>query len=272
MLTGSVPWYTRVLGYKRKKHRDIAAQDFLENCRQVGGRLRDGLVSALREHISIGEAAARLESALQLPLLLIENRNQVRILRPLFDAHCLAMVQAVGACHIDEHIDPSHQETVMEWMVHRLIAAEDVGEANVGHAPSPRRPSGGHISWAPGSFVGGLTSPQHHLFTRYMWKYSPISALAMLLCSTRILSPDCGVRRLLWAEESLGNGLTAKNLVGYAPVTEEDVDEWDQDVEIFDPDKVLSQIPPQCLARCISLIADVDPFWPSYCARYRLTY
>ena len=48
MLTGPVPWYTRVLGYKRKKHRDIAAQDFLENCRQAGGELSpkvgDGLI------------------------------------------------------------------------------------------------------------------------------------------------------------------------------------------------------------------------------------
>jgi hypothetical protein len=51
------------------------------------------------------------------------------------------MVQAVGACHISENIDPDHQEKVMEWMVHRLIAVGDVGEANVGNAPSPCSPS-----------------------------------------------------------------------------------------------------------------------------------
>ena len=77
---------------------------------------------------------------------------------------------------------------------------------------------------------------------------------------------------MLWAEKSIGKGLIARSLAGYASVTEEDVDEWDEDIEIFDPDQVLSQVPPQCVARCISLIAEVDPFWPSYCARFRLTY
>ncbi len=273
MTHASLPWHRRILGIKYKRHRDLAARDFLDHCSREAARLTAELVGVLRDNDADDAISDRLDAALELPLLLVCGTEPPRTLRPLFEAHCLAIAHAAGYAAIGEHIDPPHQETALKWSVPWMIAADDVGEENIGHAPSPRTASGGHVSWSPGILVGGIPSPQHELWQRYGRLHRAEAALAMLLCATHVLRPDRGVRRILWTVVDEHDGIRSMNVAGYEKVSEEEVDEWDQDIEIFDPDLLLSStLSAPCIRDCVSAIEDVNPFWPSFSRRFQVTY
>lgn len=268
-----LPWHRRIFGLKFKRDRDLAARDFLDHCLQEAMRLKDKLVRILKDHNPDSEIPRRLDSALGLPLLLVHGSAPSRTLRPLFDAHCLAILQAAGLGAMRDSIDPSHQITAMEWSVPWMIAADDVGKENIGHAPSPRTASGGRISWAPGTLVGGIPSPQYALQRRYRRFKSGVEALAMLLCATHMLRPDRGVRRILWTVVEEHDGIRSMSIAGYEKVGEEEVDEWDGDIEIFDPGILLSsELTKACVKDCLSVIGAVDGFWPTFSQRFKLTY
>lgn len=273
MTHAPLPWHRRILGLKYKRHRDLAARDFLDHCGREATRLKGKLVGVLRDHDPGGAIQRRLDSALVLPLLLVHGAAQPRVLRPLFDAHCLAIGHAAGRNAMDGCVEPYHQARVLERSVPWMIAADDVGEENIGHTPSPRTASGCHISWAPGTLVGGIPSPQYELRRRYGRVKSDAEALAILLCATHVLRPDRGVRRILWSVVGDHDGIRSMNIAGYGKVSEEEVDEWDEDIEIFDPDLLLSSsLSASCTRDCVSAIEDLDPFWPSFGRRFQVTY
>lgn len=128
-----LPWHRRILGAKYKCHRDLAARDFFDHCLREATRLKDELVSVLRDHNPDGEIPRRLEAALGLPLLLVHGAAQPRVLHPLFDAHCLAVAHAAGRNAMRDCVDPlgASSEGVfaaLEWRKLRLRQGRQVEE------------------------------------------------------------------------------------------------------------------------------------------------
>jgi hypothetical protein len=52
----------------------------------------------------------------------------------------------------------------------------------------------------------------------------------------------------------------------------EAMDEWAEDLEIFDADAALSESPAEIVRGLLAAIELVDPFWPGYCRKNKLTY
>lgn len=88
------------------------------------------------------------------------------------------MTTAVGLKAMSKHLC----SYFTEWMVSELIVEEDVGKENVGHAPNPRPSPGVHYTYVPGTFVGGIPSPQWELTKRYRRLHTGMERLVSFSC------------------------------------------------------------------------------------------
>jgi hypothetical protein len=259
-------------------HRDLAAREFLAHCRAEAARLKQSVLPPLRAYCDGRDGRPSFDTVASLPLVRHGGGGFDQASRTLLDAHCYAIAAAAGLDAIDGNIDPAHQSEVMEWQAYELVAGEDVGEANVGHCPSPWPEPGIHVCWAPGSFVGGMPSPQLKLTKRYRRLHTPAERLTLFLLALRVHLPGNGVGRAIYERVDPGNGVGAKhgivamNRVGIARMEPEAMDEWAEDLEIFDADAALSESPAEIVRVLLAAIEGVDPFWPRYCRHVRLTY
>lgn len=185
------------------------------------------------------------------------------------DLHCDAIATAIGLQAIRGNIDPMSQEGVVEWEVHRLIVASDVGEENVGRARSPWPNAEMHVLWQPGSFEGGLSSEQQRLVRRYEGKQAARDKLVLLLISLNVISPRFGIEKALFKRESLGGDLIGSVRVG-TESPEQPITEWEEGFVITDAVAALADMPQSMVERLTSAIENVDPFWPGFSSRHRL--
>ena len=259
-------------------HRDLAALEFLAHCRAEAARLKESVLPPLRAYCDGRHGRPPFDAVASLPLVRHGGGGFDQASRPLLDAHCYAIAAAAGLDAIDGNIDPPDQSRVMEWQAYELIAGEDVGEANVGHCPSPRPGPDIHVCSAPGTFVGGIDSMQLELTKRYRRLRAPAERLTLFLLALRVHLPRNGVGRAIYEKVDPGNGAEAKygivsvNRVGIVRMEPEAMDEWAWDMEIFDADAALSESPAEIVRGLLAAIELVDPFWPGYCRKNKLTY
>jgi hypothetical protein len=190
---------------------------------------------------------------------------------PLLDANCFALVLATGLRASHGNIDPSSQEQVIQFGVHRLIVARDVGEENVGSTPNPWPVPKMHVSYRPGTFTGGMPSKLQQLVRFY--EDMPVAAhkLVLMLISLGRISPTGGIAKNVFRDEAIAGGIVARYLLEAAelgtPITE-----WERDLQIIDADLALGEFPKVLSDRIISAIEAINPFWPKFSLEHRLTW
>ena len=249
---------------KKRIHRDRAAEIFIAHCEVEAKKLEALVDAALREknkgrlHLVAGDS---LEASSPVP-------------EPLPNAplasHCFALVLATGLRAIYGNIDPPSQDRVIEWNVHHLIVAKDVGEENVGHAPSPWPTPGMHVSYAPGTLTGGVASELQRLVRLYEEMKMPPHKLVLLLVSLGVIAPTVGIGKAVYRTEVL-EGIVAGYRVGTATLVEP-ATAWEQDFVITDADEALSELPKVLVDQMVSAIECVDPFWPAFSEKHYVTW
>jgi hypothetical protein len=260
-----------VFGLKKKMNRDLAAAAFMDHCRASAALLRAAIVELLRSYCDGLEGRRTLGEVVSRPLVAYEGGKLRRTPKLLLDAHCYAIVLAAGLRALRrEHIDPPDQVGVMISMVHRLIVEEDVGKEHVGVPAPSRLPGGVHVQPVPGQFVGGVPSVQQRL-TRW-YGSTEEQQLAMLLLSLRVLRSLRGIRKIVYEEFQITETLRGRNEIGTVQPSPDEVDEWEEDLIIHDPKLALSELPETIVRAGLTALEKVDPFWPTYRRRYRLTW
>ena len=256
----------RLFGFKELLPRDSAALIFYEQALDEGriltsaiaGRLDDWSTEVLGPFSSTGWSEQ------------LDRRIGPFTSHKTIDLHCRAIAIAIGLRAMHGNMDPISQERVVAWEVHRLVVANDVGEENVGRAPSPWR-AGAHISWRAGTFTGGAVSAQQKLVRLYEKMPTAHDQLVLLLVSLGAVSPTDGIEKALFQCEGIGAGMISGLRVGTA-IPEQPITEWDNDFVITDAAAALSDLPKFLVDRLISAIESVNPFWPEFSARHRLSW
>mgnify|MGYP001300214513 CR=1 FL=1 len=206
------------------------------------------------------------------PLARVVGGGRLSAVSSLLEAHCRALVTAVGLDAMKRCLDPPDQRDVMLWELGRLLVEEDVGPGNVGHAPSPRPRPGMHVSYAPpGTFVGGVPSQLQALTDRYGGR-SALERVAILVLALGVVAPSKGVGRRVWDSVNLGSGIVGRNIVGLAAIDDGEVDEWNPDLVFTDVQAVVSDLPGAVTHGLVAAVGSIAPFWPAFSARSRLVY
>ena len=250
---------------KKRIHRDRVAEIFISHCEAEAKKLE-----------SVGDAALREKNKGRLHLVSDENsvaNSPVAepVPNPLLASHCFALVLAAGLDAVYGNVDPPDQERVMTWIIHRLIVAKDVGEENVGHVPSPRPAPSMHVSYAPGTFTGGVASELQNLVRLYEEMKTPPHKLVLLLVSLGAIAPTTGIGKAVYRDEKIGPNFVARNLVGTVAPGKL-ITEWDRDFVITDADAALSELPKVLADQMVSAIECVDTFWPEFSAKHFVTW
>ena len=258
-----------LLGLKDRIHRDLAAERFVAHCEAEAKKLQSVVNTALNEQAAYSNAR-RLQ--LVSDVHLVPNSPSVKpALKSVLDEHCFAIALAAGLDAVYGNVDPPDQERVMTGIIHRLIVAKDVGEENVGHAPTPYPTLGVHVSYAPGTLTGGVASELQKLVRLYEEMKTPPHKLVLLLVSLGAIAPTTGIGKAFYRDEKITANFVARNLVGTVapgkPITE-----WDSDFVITDVDAALSEIPKVLVDQMVSAIQVVNPFWPEFSRQHRLTW
>jgi hypothetical protein len=236
-----------MFGFRRKAliHRDEAANVFMDHCRQEANKLLRSIIPPLRAFCEGKDGRPTFDAVMSPPFLSFDA-GQFKS-RPaehgLAAAHCYAITTAIGLNALHRHIDPHDQADVMEWMVYKLIIEEDVGPQNVGTPQSPwQQTSDGlpmHVRHLPGTFEGGVPSQQKELLDRYS-RLSPPQKLVILLMALKLFRPQHGVSKVLYQKTHIRSGIGALNRIGAVQPDPDDLDEWENHLEIEDADAALS--------------------------------
>jgi hypothetical protein len=271
-----------MFGFKRTApiHRDEAATAFMEHCRKEASTLLAATVPPLRAFCDGRDGRPEFDDVMSRPVVRFEashfKANSAE--QGLIASHCLAITTATGLDALYPHIDPSHQAKVMEWTIYERIVQDDVGRDNIGKPPSPLRrskPSSNgraiHVQWSPGTFEHGLPSLQKQLTDRYDG-LSASQKVVVLLLALKVFQPQRGISRVVYHECNIGDGVVTLNPIGGAQLDPNDLDEWQDELEITDAVAALSGLAPDLVNPIILAVEAVDPFWPTYCASYRLTW
>jgi hypothetical protein len=264
-------------------HRDEAAKIFMEHSRQEGGKLLAALIPPLRAFCDGKDGRPAFDNVMSRPFLTFDGgqfKNRTTE-RALIASHCYAITTAIGLDSLHRHIDPLDQANVMEWIVYKLIIEEDVGRENVGTPPSPwrtpkRSPSSDevvsmHVQWAPGTFEHGVPSQQKQLTDRYE-RLSASQKVVVLLMALRVYRPHRGVNMVLYQKTEFGGCVVGLNRAGTVQPAPDQLDEWENDLEITNADAALSGLPNYVAGPLISAISAVDPFWPTFGKTHRVTW
>lgn len=258
--------------FKKKIHRDRASETFIEHCRAEAVKLNEAILPQVRAYCDGGGGRPSFSAIVSRPVITYEAGRFESAPKMLLDAHCYAIATAAGLDAIGDNIDPADQADVMLWRANKLIVEEDVGKGNTGHAPSPRPAPGVHVSYVPGTFVGGVPSQQQQLTNRYRSLATVPERLTLFLLSLRVFRPGHGLNRVIYDETNLGHGIVGRNRVGIVQPDPDQIDEWEEDLEIADAGAALSELPEGMVRALVSALKSIDPFWPKYCKRHRLTW
>ncbi len=287
--------------------RDKVPGIFTTHSHVEADKLLTSITPPLRAYCDGKGGRPTFDAVMSRPLLRFE-RGQFKnkpTERPLVAAHCYAILTAVGLdalyrsdpfeglaawvmnageAEMKEYLDnfalelaDYSQDDVLEWMIYKVIIEEDVGANNVGTSPSPvirppREPKTKiHVSHSPGTFEGGLASPQKALTDRYR-RLCAAQKVVVLLMALKVFQPQHGVNRVLYQRTDLGGGLVASNRTGWTQPEPDDLDEWADHLEITDADGALSELPADFVGLLISTIDAVDLFWPTFRKSHRVTW
>ncbi|WP_095201272.1 hypothetical protein [Mesorhizobium carmichaelinearum] len=268
----------RLFRWKKKLHRDIAVEQFIAHCEREGARLEAWLSSALGSYCDRTAKRLTLSEIQSRPLVSFQGGRLQSNPRTLFAAHCFAIVLSKGLKAMYDAVSLHGQARVIDGMVARLIAEQEVGADHVGHAPIPRPRTGGHILWRPDTLAGGVDSQQLTLVQRYRGLYgrlrSPEDPLSMLCLAFRIVPVGSGVAIRVLEEEpgSRQGDVVYFKTVGYREPEADEVDEWSNLLEILDADQVLEPLPMVVRTAMLAAMDEVDPFWPTFSKTHTLTW
>ena len=267
--TTPMKFVRHLLGLKDRLHRDLAAEIFVAHCEAEAKKLQSVVNTALNERAAHSNAT-RLQ--LVSDVHLAPNSPAVgAVAQSLLGSHCFALTLATGLRAIYGNIDPSSQDSVIVWAVHSLIVAKDVGEENVGHAPTPYPTPGVHVSYAPGTLAGGVASELQKFVRLYEEMKTAPHKLVLLLVSLGAIAPTNGIEKKVFREEKIGEGFVAQYLLGTVTLGKP-ITEWADDLVIKDADAALSELPKVSVDQMVSAIQGVNPFWPEFSRQHRLTW
>jgi hypothetical protein len=272
-----------MFGFKKRKipiHRDEATKVFMRHCGYEADKLLATITPVLRDFCDGKNGRPSFENVMSQQLLSFQD-GQFKVAssgRSLIAAHCYAITIAIGLDALHRNIDPPSQSGAMEWNIYRSIIEEDVGPDNVGRPPSPwiEPPATSdvlsmHIQYAPGTFVNGAPSLQKKLSDRYTRLFVS-QKVVVLLMALRIFRPRRGVSKALYQRTDFQGGVVGLNRIGAKPPDLNDLDEWEDDLQISDTGDALIGFPPDVLAPLISALSAVDPFWPTFGKSHHVTW
>jgi hypothetical protein len=257
----------RCCGLKKQVRRDIASREFYRHAGEEGQKLAVCVADALNDW-SCGALGPYSENRWS---EIFDRRVGPFTSGKVTEMHCHAIALAAGLSALRDNIDPPSQNDVVAWDVHRMIVASDVGEGNIGRAKSPWPAPDMHVSWAPGSFEGGMRSEQQRRVRFYQSSRTTEEKLVVLLISLGALSPEKGIEKPLFRRERLAADLVRFIQVG-SEVPEQPITDWDEEFVITDPAAALGAFPREVQVRLTTAIEQIDPFWPSFTASHRLVW
>jgi len=264
-----------MFGFKKKVliHRDEAAKIFMEHCRQEAGQALARIIVPLRWYCDGKDGRPTLDDVMSRPLLTFDaGQFKTRSAeRGLVAAHCYAITTAIGLDALHHHIDPYSQADVMEWSAYELIVEEDVGPENVGTPPPPWPTPMLHVQWAPGTFEHGVPSQQKLLTDRYT-RLSSMRKVVVLLLALKVIRPRRGVSKVLHRNSNFGGAVVGLDQVGTLQPDPDDLDEWEDDLQITDAGAALNELPTDIAMEMVSVVRAVDPFWPTFGKSHRVTW
>jgi len=196
-LTNSFRKNVRDLVFGPSVHRDVAAADAIETAIKSGKLL----ANEIRNDIAASARDTNLDIsyALDAPLAIIDGGSGITEPGSLLQAACVGTVAAVGIRELILSRLASSQDGVLHAKVARGIAAWEVGQENVGDAPSPWQ-GGAHISWSKGTLSGGRTSVANKLMETFIMtgqttREENAQFFAQTIVASLGLSPDpCAAR------------------------------------------------------------------------------
>ena len=96
----------------------------------------------------------------------------------------------------------------------------------------------------------------------------------MLLLSLGVVQGHSGIGRYKYETVKLGDGILGANVVGIERLdpNRSALDEWEDDLVIFDPLAALRALPGDWIDWLRAAIASPPPFWPAFFRRHRLTW
>jgi len=215
----------------------------------------DATDDAVQVAISAGEVLARdiravleeaavyeemdITSALDTPLAVIDGGSGNTDPGSLLKAACVGTVAAVGFREMYMSHLAGSQKEVLHSMIARAITTWEVGQDNIGRAPSPWQ-GNTHLCWAPGTLMGGKKSAANKLMESFiMTGETPREENAKFFAQTILASLGLALDPCIHPPEfSVLNKLGLEN--GQSVL----------------PDTVINTVAERILA--------VDLFWPSY--------
>ncbi len=161
------PFYKRVrdLVLGPSVHRDDATDDAVQAAISAGNVLARDIRDILED--AAINAEMDITPALDTPLAVVDGGSGNTEPGSLLKAACVGTVVAVGFREMYmSHLAGSQRE-VLHARVARALTAWEVGQDNIGKAPSPWSGST-HFSWAPGTLMGGKTSVANKLMESFI--------------------------------------------------------------------------------------------------------
>tara|TARA_R110000782_G_scaffold205100_1_gene293428 strand:+ start:1788 stop:2591 length:804 start_codon:yes stop_codon:yes gene_type:complete len=241
---------------------DDAVKAFVADCAHCGHHLGSNVSSIISEYCDGEQGRPTLSDMLSRPLMSFAGDVFEAGRRSLFEAHCYAIVLSVAQDVLYRSKTPYGEVRFIVSDISRAVAEEEVGPGKVGNAPSPRPAPGVHVSWRPGTLVGGVASQQLTLVQRYARMKSVEEKLAMFCLALGLVPPGEGIGMKILEEVpgSRHGNIASYDLVGYRTPDTEEIDEWSDDLEILDPEEVLAALPPDIRDAMLAEISSLDPF------------
>ncbi len=219
-------------------HRDDAAADAVSRAIVLG----EHLSMWVREDL---EAAASIKKvdiipALNTPLSVIKGGNGNTEPGSLLAAACVGAVAAVDLRELLLNHLAGSQGDVLHGMVARSIAAWEVGQENIGHAPNPYTKTGMHMSFPPGTLTGGKISVAGELMISFV-----LTGQSTREETTRYISET----------------LTA--ILGLGPIPSGRPAQFSV-LTRLGVDRGTLSLPEPVVDSVMERVLGIDPFWPSY--------
>lgn len=178
------------------------------------------------------------------------------IRRGLLQAHCYAIVVAAGLRAAYQNTPGSARG--LHRSVSRAIATEEVGEENIGSAPSPRPPWGGHVTWRPDAFEGAGLSRQLDLVKRYMKEKDTLCGAALLCVALKLEDGSHGLAIPVLAEVRRHGDLVSYDIAGYRKPTQGEIEGWSSELEVQDATLAIARLSRRTIDDLVEAITSVQ--------------
>ena len=276
--------------FRSKVSREEAVTLFLNFASTEAGQIFERIADLIRELAQRTGTQFDADATLKRPLMTYRDGGFVPGRCSLLEAHCRALLIALEVQRFYQNgsqppsrraLDGIFIPQVFDGMINARVASEEVGSKDAGHAPPPWVGTT-HVSWFPGTLVGGIRSREQellqiygrHLRSAYYASDAGLDrCLVMLLLSIGVIRGNLGIGRRVFQEIAISHGVVGRNIVGVEKFNPEKdrIGEWEGDLVIFDPHQALESLPSEWLERLRRAFVSTPDFWPEFFKTHRLS-